>query len=159
MGEVVFLSIVGLLGIGMLVMTGSFPTSLIDKSGGPALFPRIVIILLLVFLIARIVTIIRSEEEKKKEFRFLEIFKGSRLFFLIVFILFILTIEKIGFIISGSVFAIVMMFYLYRKQYGENMSKKRMAVTAVIATVSVVVIYILFTRYFNVLLPAGIIHL
>ena len=78
MGELIFLGILAIIGVIMFGMSFGFQTSLLDKSGGPALYPRIVIVVLVIFLVVRCVMIIRSQEELKKKFHFLEILQGSR---------------------------------------------------------------------------------
>lgn len=156
MGELVFLGVLAVMGIIMFGMSFSFTTSAIDASGGPAVFPRIVIIGLIIFMVMRAVEILRKEEERKKEFHFLEIFKGSRLFFVILFILYAASIKTVGFVIASTFFGIILIAYLHKKQYGNYASIKKSIITYCIFTVSIVAVYYIFTNYFSVNLPAGI---
>lgn len=155
MGEILFLSILGVVDVIMFFLTFTFPASIIDQSGGAGLFPRIVLVLLLVFLAVRIITILRSEEEKKKPFAFLEIFKGRRLVFLLAFVLYAFSMSTLGFVISSGIFLSAMIIFLRWCQYGEWMPVKKSVLTVLISFVCVFVIYYVFTHYLNVMLPAG----
>lgn len=159
MGELIFEAVIAILAAVMFGMSFSFKESLIDQSGGPALFPRIVIILLLLFLAVRAAVVLRSEEERKKDFRFLEIFKGSRLIFLAMFIVYVLLVKPAGFLLATWIFVLFTLPYLYKKQYGRSMGAKRQAITSVISVAGVFLLYILFSRYFNVWLPTGILKI
>lgn len=156
MGEIAFLIVIITCGIIMFGMSFGFQESAIDNSGGPALFPRIVIAFLIISAIVRIITILRNSDERKKDFCFLEIFKGSRLFFVLLFLIYILLIKPLGFVITTIIFANVLLTYLYKKQYGEYATVKKNIITYVITIVIVVAVYYLFTQYLHVLLPAGI---
>lgn len=159
MGEILFLSILGVIDVIMFFLTFTFPASIIDQSGGAGLFPRIVLIVLLVFLAARIVTILRSEEEKKKTFAFLEIFKGRRLVFLLAFVLYAFSMSTLGFVISSGIFLSAMIIFLHWCQYGEWMSVKKSMLTVLISFVCVFSVYYIFTHYLNVMLPAGLLNI
>ncbi|WP_010169066.1 tripartite tricarboxylate transporter TctB family protein [Candidatus Epulonipiscium viviparus] len=159
MGEIIFNIILIILSIGMYVATYRFPVSIIDKSGGAALFPRIVIIGLIVLLIIRTVIILKSQAEKDKQFIFLEIFVGRRLAFYLLFIAYALTITTLGFFISSSIFLAIAIPFLYKLQHGNFMNKKQIITTIVTSTISVYVLYFIFTNYFNVMLPSGIFNI
>lgn len=79
MGELVFLAL--LLAVCTLFygMSFDFKTSILDTSGGAALWPRIVIIFLVMIIIIRGIQVIK--ERDRKQFVFKELFQGSRLFF------------------------------------------------------------------------------
>lgn len=153
------MGVLAVISVAMFAMSFSFQTSLIDQSGGPALFPRIVILFLLFFMIMRAITMIRNREELRKKFVFLEMFQGSRLFFILLFLGYCLVVKTLGFAISSSLFAVITITYLHRKQYGENITLKKGAVLYSGVVVSIFALYFVFTQYFNVLLPAGLLHI
>ncbi|QUI22259.1 tripartite tricarboxylate transporter TctB family protein [Vallitalea pronyensis] len=155
MGEIIFMGILAVISFIMLIMTYNFPTSIIDQSGGAALFPRIVIFLLLFFMIIRVVEIIRKKEWHKK-FAFFEMFKGIRLVYLLSTLAFILSIKYVGYIVSTSIYLIVTIIYFYKKEMGEKQSKKKLAVTIVLNIMLVIGVYYVFTDVLNILLPEGI---
>lgn len=158
MGEIIFLIILALAGAGMLGMSFGFQVSRIDTSGGPALFPRVVIIMLFVFIVIRIVMISKNKEEMEKKFHFLEIFQGSRLIFLLLFLGYALIMKPLGFVISSSLFLILAVTFLYRKQYGERITVKKGLVLYPVILVSVAALYYIFVNKLNVLLPSGILN-
>jgi hypothetical protein len=158
-GELIFMAVVAVISVIMFVMSFFFQTSLIDQSGGPALFPRIVIILLLFFMIMRAVSVIRSQEALKKKFVFFEMFHGSRLFFILLFLGYACVVQTLGFAISSSLFAIIAITYLHKKQYGRNITLKKGAVLYSTVVLSIFALYFVFTRYFSILLPSGFIDI
>lgn len=158
MGEIIFLIILALAGAGMFGMSFGFQVSRIDTSGGPALFPRVVIIILFVFIVIRIVMISKNKEEMEKKFHFLEIFQGSRLIFLLLFLGYALLMKPFGFVISSSLFLILAVTFLYRKQYGERITVKKGLILYPVILVSVAALYYIFVNKLNVLLPSGILN-
>ncbi|MBC8452667.1 MAG: tripartite tricarboxylate transporter TctB family protein [Spirochaetes bacterium] len=156
MGELIFMGITALAAIGMFFMTSSFPVSIIDKSGGPALFPRIVIILLILFMIIRAVIVMKDKELWNKQFVFTEIFKGSRLIYLLVTLAYILLIKQIGFVVMTAVYMYGLTQYLYYIQQDHMMTVKRNLITALGALFVTLGVYFLFSDVLNIRLPLGI---
>ena len=147
MGEIFFLIILAAAGVGMFGMSFGFQVSRIDSSGGPALFPRIVIIILLLFIAIRIIMVSKSKEELGKKFHFLEIFQG-----------YAVLMKPLGFVISSSLFLIIAVTFLYKKQYGERITVKKGLILYPVILISVAVLYYIFVNKLNVLLPGGIIN-
>ncbi|NQT58035.1 MAG: tripartite tricarboxylate transporter TctB family protein [Bacteroidetes bacterium] len=156
MGELIFMGITVLAAIGMFFMTSSFPVSIIDKSGGPALFPRIVIILLIIFMVIRAVIVMKDKELFKKQFVFTEIFKGSRLIYLLLTLAYILLIKQIGFVIMTAAYMYGLTQYLYYIQQDHMMTVKRNLITALGALAVTLGVYFLFSDALNIRLPLGI---
>ena len=79
MGELVFLAL--LLAVCTLFygMSFDFKTSILDTSGGAALWPRIVIIFLVMIIIIRGIQAIK--ERDRKQFVFKELFQGKQAVF------------------------------------------------------------------------------
>jgi hypothetical protein len=157
MGELVFLSIIFLIGIVMFVMTSWFPESIIDHSGGPALFPRAVIAVLLCCLAIRIVQVLQTPKEKRKPFAFLEIFKGPSMIFILATILSFVVMHWLGFIISMGLYVPSLMLYYYRLQYGKKPTKKLVAIVIIFSIGGIVLFDYLFCNMLHVLLPKGLI--
>jgi putative tricarboxylic transport membrane protein len=154
MGEIIFLVFLLITGGVMFYSTYDFRTSLLDTSGGPALFPRIVLIFLLLMLVIRIVQILCSKE--KKQFAFLEIFKGSRLFFILSLGVYIVLIKPLGFILSTVLFMSVLILgfrYSMSKSVGKPGS---VAIAIGFSAVYAVLMYVLFAKILNIFLPAGL---
>lgn len=158
MGEIFFLLILAAAGIGMFGMSFGFQVSRIDSSGGPALFPRIVIVILLVFVIIRITMISKNKEELSRKFHFVEIFQGSRLVFLLLFLGYALLMKPLGFVISSSLFLIASVTFLHKKQYGEGITVKKGLILYPVIVAAVTVLYYIFVYKLNVLLPGGILN-
>ncbi len=157
MGELIFMGITALAAIAMFFMTASFPVSIIDKSGGPALFPRIIVILLIVFILIRSVIVLKDKELLKKPFIFTEIFKGSRLIYLLVTLAYILLIKQVGFLIMTTVYLFGLTQYLFFIQQDHTMNLKRNLITGVGALVVTIGIYLLFSNVLGIRLPKGIV--
>ena len=100
MGELIFNALLAVVAVILYVLTFSFPTSIFDKSGGAAMYPRIVIVFLLALLLIRSLQILRSPEEKAKKFVFLEMFKGPRLIYILTTLAYFLLVKPVGFILS-----------------------------------------------------------
>lgn len=154
MGELIFLVFLLITGGVMFYSTYDFRTSLLDTSGGPALFPRIVLIFLLLMLVIRIVQILCAKE--RKPFAFLEIFKGSRLFFVLSLGVYIVVIKPLGFILSTVLFMSVLIMgfrYSMTKSVGKPGS---VVLVVVLSVVYAVLMYLLFAEVLNIFLPAGV---
>ncbi len=156
MGEVIFSGVVAVIAVVLFINSATFPESIIDQTGGAALFPRIIIILLLVTLAVRVVIILRDKEEREKPFAFIDFFKGRRLVFFLLFIGYTLVMTTLGFFLSSSIFLAIAIPFLYKLQHGKFMSVKRLVISTVISTSMVFALYYIFVNYFNVILPSGI---
>lgn len=156
MGELVFMGITAAAAIAMFIMTASFPVSIIDKSGGPALFPRVVILLLLVFMIIRAVIVLRDRELFGKRFVFAEIFRGARLIYLLVTLIYILLIKQAGFVPMTAAYLYGLTQYLFYLQKGSRMSLRRNILTFIGCLALSIGMYLLFSGVLNILLPEGI---
>ncbi|WP_409967995.1 tripartite tricarboxylate transporter TctB family protein [Bengtsoniella intestinalis] len=158
MGELIFLGTIAILSIAMFFTSFSFPVSIIDKSGGAGLFPQLVIPFLLILLVARCVVILKDKKQRETKFVFLEIFQGRRLVFFLLFLVYSLTMTTLGFVIGSSLFLAVAVPFLYKLQMGTMMSKGRAVSVIACQTVCVVAMYYIFTNYFNVILPSGLLN-
>jgi hypothetical protein len=156
MGEVIFLGIVAIIAAIMLVLTATFPVSIIDHSGGPSLFPRLVIGLLFLFIIIRIIEILKTKKETRKPFVFTEIFKGPRLLFIIISIVAFILVSRLGFIITMSLYVPGMMIFFTYLNKKELPSKKEIIIMIFSCILFVVLFDYLFCTHLHVILPKGI---
>ncbi len=153
MGELVFLLVIAALAIGMFVMTFSFPTSIVDKSGGPALFPRILIGLLLLLLIIRFIQILKGRKEK---FYFLEFFTGNRLIVFLSLVFLVASMSTLGYVISTSLFVLGLVNLFYAKVHGQLGGLKKIIIRNISLLVLVVGVYWFFLNVLHITLPQGI---
>lgn len=156
MGEVIFLGIVAIIAAIMLVMTASFPVSIIDHSGGPTLFPRLVIGLLFLFILIRIVEVLKTTKEDRKPFIFTEIFKGPRLLFIIISVIAFILVSRLGFIITMSLYVPGMMVFFTYLNKKALPSRKEIIVMIFSCIVFVILFDYLFCIHLHVILPKGI---
>lgn len=156
MGELIFMAIISVIAIIMYVVSGSFPVSIIDKSGGAALFPRVVVLFLLFFMLIRLWIVLKDKEAMKKTFVFFEMFSGPRLVYLLGTVAYIVAIKPLGFVITTSVYLFCMANFLFYKQKDSIMS---MTHNAIVLTSGILIstgMYLFFTRVLSILLPKGI---
>lgn len=156
MGEIAFMAVLALVGIVMFAMTADFPTSVIDKSGGPAMFPRLVICLLLAVMVVRTIKILRNKSLLKQRFVCADLFKGSSLTYLCLFVGYAAFITTLGFVATSSLFLVVAIPYLYRRQDGKWPAPGRILAIAVLSVAGVVALNYLFTSVLDVILPTGL---
>ena len=154
MGEVIFLGLLAVISVVFFVMTFSFPTSIMDKSGGPAIFPQIVLVFLFVLVLIRIVMVLRQKE--RPPFVFLELFKGMRLFFFLSLVCYIVAIDFLGYILSSILFFAVTVNFFYYKAKGTWGSVKSIALRNGLILVFVFSLNAFFSGILKVMLPPGI---
>ncbi len=154
MGEIIFLIVLLLLGGVLFQQTFTFGVSILDQSGGPALFPRIVLAILAIAIIIRLISVLR--EKKHEHFVFIELFTGNRLFFFLSLILYIVTFKFLGYILSTCLFLMITCNYFYYVVKGNKGSVKSIAVRNIGIVVFAVVMYVFFANVLHIMLPAGI---
>lgn len=157
MGEILFLSLFLIGSIYLFLLTGDFRLSKMDTSGGAALFPRIVIIFLCLFLVIRIIQALCEKE--KKPFAIRELWEGSRRFFILSLVGYVLLLKGLGYIISTILFLIITCngFRFYETNSWEF--KKSLVVSNLLLVVFVLALNFFFKNLLSVYLPAGILSL
>jgi len=154
-GEIIFLAIVALIGGAAFLMTSSFRTSILDRSGGPGMFPRIVVILLMFVIVIRVVQIIARKETQNK-FHFVEMFKGIRLLYVLVTLAYMLTLKRLGYLVATIPYLVFAVLF-YRAREVDDRLKPWTAVAIVALNVALVIgVYFFFTQVVNIRLPAGL---
>ena len=157
MGESIFLASLAAVAGTMLFETMHYPTGALDRSGGPGIFPTILIAILLAFIALRLVAIIRSRKQEK--FVFMEMFRGIRLLFLVALGLTILLMESIGFVPMISLFLIVSVHCFYFAANDSWGSYRLIAVRSLVLVGFTVGMYVFFQAALGVQLPAGILSI
>lgn len=153
MGELVFLLLLLILCAVCFVQTLSFPVSILDQSGGPALFPQIVLVLLAVVIVLRMIQFLREKEHAHFVFR--ELFTGRRLFFFGSLIVYVLLFQWLGYILSTALFLLVTVNYFYFVVKGNRGSVKAIVVRNVSVVAFSIVMYVFFANILHIMLPTG----
>lgn len=157
MGEVVFLLLLGgTLGY-LYTLTGSFPVSIVDKSGGAALFPVMVIGFILFCITIRIGMILFAA--KREDFTIKELFQGNRLFFMAALCCYVILIPLIGYLLATLLFLAVTINGFVMKTRKEKGSSKEVLLRNLIIVAFVILITLFFTRVLGALLPTGFLGL
>ena len=151
MGELFFLGIIFVICCLFFFMTFSFPVSILDKSGGAGIFPRIVIIFLVTFVLVRIITILIKKG--KIHFVFFELLKGIQSVFFFSIVLYILLFNKLGYVMSTLLFAYGTINGFFRYATGSFGSKKQIIIRNFLITAFVVLMYYFFSGVLNIILP------
>ncbi len=154
MGEMIFLLVLLAVCAGAYYMTFDFPVSLLDKSGGAAIFPRMIITALVVFITIRLIQIFL--EKHKKPFVLRELFVKERGFFYFSLFLYIACFNFLGYIVSTILFLLTTTTIFFKFTHGSYGSKKQIAVRSILVVCFVVLMNAFFVDVINILLPRGI---
>lgn len=153
MGELIFLGLIAAICGVFFYLTFDFQVSLLDRSGGAAMWPRIIIAFLMIFVIIRFIQVVRTK--KKEEFVFLELFRGPRLFLLAALVVYIIAFKPVGYIFSTSLFLLVVVNVFYKWTKGNFGTVKSIVVRNVLLIAFVVALYFFFAEIVNIPLPVG----
>ena len=127
-------------------ITFNFEVFEMDKySLGPAFFPRLICIIL--FLIALILLIFSIKNKNYSKIKNKNPNLKYSVMTIIFFIVYVFLIEKLGYLTSTIIFMISIIFLL---------KSKSLLINIIFSVVFSSVIYLLFSKGFNVSLPEGI---
>ena len=130
----------------LFFITFNFEVFEMDKySLGPAFFPRLVCILLFVVALILLIFSIKNKNYSKNKYKNLNL-KYS-IITIIFFIIYVFLIEKLGYLVSTIIFMTSIIFLLKSKSFLLNI---------IFSIIFSVVIYLMFSKGFNVSLPEGI---
>lgn len=142
--EKIFLVFLCVISVFLFSVTFNFEVLEMDNySLGPAFFPRLICILL--FIIALILLILSIKNNSKYNFKNINL-KYS-IITIIFFIIYVFLIEKLGYLVSTIIFMTSIIFLLRSKSFLLNI---------IFSIIFSVVIYLMFSKGFNVSLPEGI---
>ena len=144
--EIFFLLFLCIVSAFLFFITFNFEVFEMDKySLGPAFFPRLVCILLFVVALILLIFSIKNKNYSKNKYKNLNL-KYS-IITIIFFIIYTFLIEKLGYLTSTIIFMISIIFLLKNKSFLINI---------IFSVVFSSIIYLLFSKGFNVSLPDGI---
>lgn len=156
MGEVIFLLILWIGSFYFFTLTAGFSISVLDKSGGAALFPRLILIFLMVVIGVRIIKLLLLIKNKENEdFVFVEMFKGTRLIYVGGLTLYVVLMPILGYILSTIVFMVGMMNIFYYNVHKSLGTLKAIIIRNILAILLVIAVNIFFKNILGVYLPSG----
>lgn len=153
MGELIFLGILMVICIYFYTLTFGFAVSVLDKSGGAAVFPRFVILFLVIFLAVRFIMVLK--EKQRKPFAFKELFTGMRLFFFVSLICYILALRYLGYLICTASFLMVTVNVFYYKTKDGWGPVRSIVVRNTMLAVFTFAMNYFFVRILHIMLPSG----
>ena len=156
MGELFFMACIAAVCIAMFVMTGNFPVSVIDDSGGPALFPRIVIVFLIAVMAVRAAAVARDRKLLAQKFVFFSLFRGNSLIYLLLFVGYAVTMPFFGFVAGTALFLIASMAFLYSRQNGKTPGFHAALLIAAGSVAGTLAVHYAFSSLLNIVLPVGV---
>ncbi len=156
MGELIFLALIGIVGVLCYNETLSYSVAEYDRTGGPAMYPQLVLILLFIALALRAIQILMTKEKPK--FKWFTLFKGSRGVFFIAFVLFVFLMDPLGFIVDATLFLTGTSLYLYYQTTGDKTLGGAKAITLKVVLFAAfnTAVFLFFTSVLNVGVPEGI---
>lgn len=144
--ERLFLLFLCIISAFLYFITFNFEVFEMDKySLGPAFFPRLICIIL--FLIALILLIFSIKNKNYSKIKNKNPNLKYSVIMIIFFIVYVFLIEKLGYLTSTIIFMISIIFLL---------KSKSLLINIIFSVVFSSVIYLLFSKGFNVSLPEGI---
>lgn len=154
MGEIIFLLLLAAGAVSYLIEASGYPMPRFEVSGGPAIYPKMILTVFLILAAVRIIQIISSREKEK--FVFSELFVGTRGVFWFAFILYVLVVKTIGYHITTSLFLIGMTEFFYYKKAKFLGTPKQILLRSTGLILFVAGMYWFFAATMNVLLPKGL---
>lgn len=103
MGEVYFNLFLFIVSVAGLVNTFTWPV-IQDTSGGPATYPRIILTALLLCSAVRMIQVLKQKKEDRPKFIFMNLFQGHRGFFLLALVIYVASLNVLGFMIATIVY-------------------------------------------------------
>lgn len=144
--ERLFLLFLCIISAFLYFITFNFEVFEMDKySLGPAFFPRLICIIL--FLIALILLIFSIKNKNCSKIKNKNPNLKYSVITIIFFIIYVFLIEKLGYLTSTIIFMISIIFLL---------KSKSLLINIIFSVIFSSVIYLLFSKGFNVSLPEGI---
>lgn len=144
--ERLFLLFLCIISAFLYFITFNFEVFEMDKySLGPAFFPRLICIIL--FLIALILLIFSIKNKNYSKIKNKNPNLKYSVITIIFFIVYVFLIEKLGYLTSTIIFMISIIFLL---------KSKSLLINIIFSVIFSSVIYLLFSKGFNVSLPEGI---
>ncbi len=159
MSELIFLGILAVLGIICFGETTTYTVAPYDRTGGPAIYPQIVLVLLFVALALRAIQLLVSK--KREKFKWFTLFHGPRGVFFAAFLLFVILMKPLGFIVDATLFLTFTSLFLYYKTTDDKSlgGPKTILLRFVVAAVFSGIVYFFFSEVLHVAVPKGVLSI
>lgn len=156
MSELIFLAILAIVGGLCYGETLTYTVAEYDRTGGPAMYPQVVLILLFIALALRAIQILMKKEKPK--FKWFTLFKGTRCVFFLAFVLFVILMQPLGFIVDSTLFLTATSLYLYYQTTGDKTLGGAKAITLKVVLYAAfnTLVFLFFTSVLSVGVPYGI---
>jgi len=156
MSELIFLAVIAVLALLGYNEVLGYTVTRFDRTGGPAIYPKLLLILLLVALVIRAVQILMSKDREK--FKWASLFKGQRGIFFLAFVAFVALMKPLGFIVDGTLFLTFTSLYLYYRSTGDKSlgGKKKVIFRVIFSLAFCTAVYLFFANFLHVAVPEGI---
>jgi hypothetical protein len=145
------------IGIYYFAETFTYHKPLFESTGGPEIFPRVILVLLFLFIAVRAIQIILNK--KKSSFVFFDLFTGSRGMFLYCFMGYILIMKPLGYIFATFLYLAGLSNYMIYYKDGTIGTARAISIRIVIFAIISVLLYQFFAGILNVNIPLGLLAL
>ncbi len=156
MGEIASLLALACVGAVYYAETLGYAVSRFERTGGPAVYPKMVLACLFVFIALRICRIVR--ERKPRPFVFLNLFRGARGKFFLMFAAYILLMPHLGYIVATAGYLTASCALLTRLKEGAPGPPGRFALRALFFLAVTMGLYWFFATLLNVGVPEGVLQ-
>lgn len=156
MSELIFLGILAVIGFLCFGETMTYSVAQYDRTGGPAVYPQIVLLLLFIALVLRGIQVLMTKERTK--FKWATLLRGPRGSFFLAFLLYTILMKPLGFIVDSTLFLTFASLFLYYKTTDDRtLGGKKVVITRfVVSAVFSGAVSFFFTKVLLVAVPAGI---
>lgn len=155
-GEIVALLLLACTGVAYLVETFGYRVSRFERTGGPGVYPRIILYCLFFFIVLRMAQILW--ERKNRAFVFFDLFHGSKGVFFFTFVLYIFLMPYLGYILSTTLYLVFASCFLTYLKEGSLGAKPRLILRSLFFFGTTMGIYWFFVLFLDVAVPAGLIE-
>lgn len=136
---------------GVALMLGSRSiTTFIENDVGPAFMPKLVGISIVVLSLIKLIINIKDKTDTKEDSKSKEGIEKGGIYTLVLVFAYFLVLNKLGFIISTAIYLFLQIQIL--SKYDEHDIKTKLIISIVVP----VVVFFLFTKGFQLMLPKGI---
>jgi hypothetical protein len=156
MGEFILLLFFAGIDVYYFAETFTYRKPLFETTGGPAVYPRLILALLFFFLVIRAIQVWRTA--KKPPFVFFDLFKGSCGVFLYSFFVYILLMQPLGYVIATLLYLTFISHYLLYHKNGTIGTIRLAGLRIVVFAMISFLLYQFFAVILNVNMPAGMLE-
>ncbi|MCD8224483.1 MAG: tripartite tricarboxylate transporter TctB family protein [Clostridiales bacterium] len=155
MGEIYFNLFLAVVSVAGFINTFSWQV-ITDSSGGPAIYPRLILTGLFICAIVRIFQILKQKKEERRAFVFLDLFYGHRGFFLLTLVIYAASVTWLGFLIATVIYLNVVVNVMIYFSKGSFKADKWLVLRIICLTVAAYAITWFFQSALRVMVPTGI---